>query len=262
LNPKSVDRYRDRYRVSGAKDDSFDAMVIANILRTDRHMFKPILPDSTLLRELRILTHDQQHLIQLKTKLVNQIQSCLKDFYPIALQLFTEIDQGITVNFLLNYPTPKIISVNELRGFLQNQHYPKAEEKAQEIHKELSASQLFVEDFVIRTKSRLLVTLVDHLKTLIAQLAEYQKEIDRLFEQHPDKDIFISLPGSGEKNAPRLLAEIGDNKERYLEAKNLRCEAGTAPITVKSGKTKIVKIRFACRKFLRNTMYQFSFYND
>lgn len=259
LNPKSVDRYRDRYRVSGARDDSFDAMVIANILRTDRHQFKPLLPDSMLLRELKILTRDQQHLIRLRTKLINQIQSCLKDYYPAALQLFTEIDQDITINFLLKYPTPQVTSVKKLMKFFKEHHYPKAEEKTKEIYNTLATSQMFVEEYVIRAKSRFLVTLLNQLQPLRTQIAEYQREIDKLFEQHPDKDSFKSLPGSGQKNAPRLLTEMGDNKERYLEAREVQCEAGTAPITDKSGKVKIVKIRFACRKLFRNIMYQFAF---
>lgn len=259
FNPKAVDRYRDRYRVSGARDDSFDAMVIANILRTDRHQFRPIVPDSMLLRELKILTHDQQHLIRLKTKLINQIQSCLKDYYPVALQFFTEIDQDITIDFLLEHPTAQAISVKKLTKFLKEHHYPKPEDKAKEIYSALTTSQMFVEEYVIRAKSRFLVTLLNQLQPLKAQIIEYQREIDNLFEQHPDKDIFKSLPGSGQKNAPRLLAEMGDNKERYLEARDVQCEAGTAPITDKSGKIKIVKIRFACRKFFRNTMYQFAF---
>ena len=259
FNPKSVDRYRDRYRVSGARDDSFDAMVIANILRTDRHQFRPILPDSDLIRELKILTHDQQRLIRLKTKLVNQIKACLKDYYPIALQFFSDIDQEITIDFLLKYPKPQAISLEKLETFFKEHHYPKVEQKANQIHNKLSAPQIFVEEFVIRAKSRLLISLLTQLRTLMEQIDEYQEEINKLFQQHPDKEIFKSLPGSGEKNAPRLLAEMGDNKERYTQAKDIQCEAGTAPITNKSGKTEIVMMRFACRKLFRNIMYQFSF---
>lgn len=259
INPKSVDRYRDRYRVSGARDDSFDAMVLANILRTDRHQFRAILPNSTLARELKILTQDEQRLIRLKTKLVNQIQSCLKDYYPIALEFFSQIDQLVTLDFLLKFPKPEAISVNKLVKFLKQHRYPSAEEKAKEIHQKLSGPQIFVEGFVIRAKSRLLITLVEQLKDLLFRLDEYQKEIERLFDQHPDSDIFKSLPGAGDKSGPRLLAEMGDNRERYRDRKNLQCEVGTAPVTEKSGKTKIVRMRFACRKSFRNVVYQFAF---
>jgi len=259
INPKSVDRYRDRYRLSGARDDSFDAMVLANIIRTDRNQFRAILPNSPLARELKILTQDEQHLIRLKTRLVNQIQACLKDYWPAALELFSEIDQQVTLDFLLRYPRPEIIPIAELKKFLQKHHYPHSEDKAKEIHKKLSRPQIFIEDFTIRAKSRLLITLVGQLKTLITQLDEYQREITKLFNEHPDCPVFKSLPGSGSKNGPRLLAEMGDNRQRYSEAKNVQCEAGTAPITDASGKSKIVRMRYSCRKPFRNVLYQFAF---
>ncbi len=251
INPKSVDRYRDRYRTSGARDDSFDAMVLANIIRTDKNQHRAILPNSPLARELKILTLDEQKLIHLKTKLLNQIQSCLKDYYPTALDLFCELDRPVTLEFLLKYPKPEKISIAELKRFLKKNHYPGVDEKAKEIFEKLSEPQIFVEEFTIRAKSRMLITLVGHLKILLKQLDEYRKEIDRLFEQHPDSKIFKSLPGAGEKTAPRLLSEIGDNRERYPDRKNLQCDAGTVPITDKSGKTEIVRMRFACRKVFR-----------
>jgi transposase len=259
INPKSVDRYRDRYRVSGARDDSFDAMVLANIIRTDKEQHRAILPNSPLARELKILTQDEQKLIRLKTKLLNQIQSCLKDYYPTALELFCDLERPVTLEFLLKYSQPEKISVVELKRFLKKHHYPGVDEKAKEIHEKLSAPQIFVEEFAVRAKSRFLVTLIEQLKSLLSRLDEYRKEIDILFEQHPDSKIFKSLPGAGEKTAPRLLSEIGDNRERYPDRKNLQCDSGTAPVTDKSGKTKIVKMRFACRKVFRNVIYQFAF---
>ena len=258
INPKSVERYRERYRVSGAKDDTFDAMVLANIIRTDRHQYQPIMPSSPLARELKILTQDEQRLIHHKTKLVNQIESCLKDYYPAALKLFSEIAQPITLAFLGLYPTPRKLSFKELRRFLHKNHYPGVESKAEEMFTLLS-NQIFVEEFASRAKARMLTALVEQLKVLLLSLAEYRKEIDKLFEEHDDADIFKGLPGSGEKIAPRMLSEIGDNRERFTDKDNLQCYAGTAPITRQSGKTSVVHMRFSCNKRLRNILYQFAF---
>jgi len=255
----SVDRYRDRYRTSGARDDYFDAMVLANIIRTDKDQHRAILPDSPLAQELKILTQDEQRLIHLKVKLLNQIRACLKDYYPIVLELFDELDRPIAIEFLLKYQRPEKISVNELKKFLKKHRCPGADEKAKEFHEKLSKPQIFVEEFTVRAKSRLLITLVEQLKMLLKQLDEYRKEIERLFEQHPDSKIFKSLPGAGEKTAPRMLAQIGDNRQRYPDRKNLQCDAGTAPITDTSGNIKIVRMRVACRKPFRNVIYQFAF---
>lgn len=259
INPRSVDSYRDRYRVSGAKDDSFDAMVLANIIRTDRNQHRALMPNSDLARELKILTQDEQRLIRLKTKLLNQIQSCLKDYYPKALELFSEIDQAITLEFLIQFPQPKKIPMKDLKSFFKKRSYPNRDKKVQEIYDKLSEPHIAVEEFTVRAKSRMLVALVTQLKTLLPQLAQYQKEIKKLFEQHPDHDIFKNLPGAGDKTAPRLLSEIGDVRERYIDAKNLQCDAGTAPVTKSSGKLKIVHMRFACRRSFKNVLYQFAF---
>lgn len=259
INPKSVDRYRDRYRVSAARDDTFDAMVIANIIRTDRDKHRAIIPNSLLARELKILTRDEQRLIRLKTRLINQIRACLKEYYPVALELFSEIDIAVTVDFLLKYPAHSRITVNKLEKFLRQHRHSGAVKKAKEIHEKLAAPQMFVEEFTARAKSRLLITLVEQLKSLRSQLDEYQKEISLLFDQHPDSNIFKSLPGSGDKSGPRLLAEMGDNRERYSDRSELQCIAGTAPITDKSGKMKHVRMRFARNKTFHNVVYQFAF---
>jgi hypothetical protein len=234
-------------------------MVIANVIRTDREQFRALIPDSDLVRELKVLTTDEQKLIRLKTRLVNQIRDCLKDYYPAALDLFSQIDQMITVDYLLKFPEPRVISVRKLETFFKKHSYPAATEKAKEIHEILSKSRIFVKEFTIRAKSRFLITLVEQLKSLIITLDDYQKEIKRIYEKHPDSKVFKSLPGAGDKNGPRLLAEMGDNRDKYQKRKNLQCDVGTAPVTKASGKSKNVRMRFACRKTFRNVVHQFAF---
>lgn len=259
INPKSVNRYRDRYRPSGAKDDTFDAMVLSNIIRTDINQFKPIIPNSNLARELKILTQDEQKLVFLKTKLVNQIQSCLKSYYPAALTLFANIEQPVALDFLLKYPTHQIPAFNQLKKILKKHHCHNIEQRTNEIINILSGSKFFVEEFTVRAKSRMLITLVEQLKMLLLKLNEYKIEINKLFDQHPDSDIFKSLPGAGEKTAPRMLSEFGDNRERFSDKKEIQCFAGTAPVTKRSGKTITVHVRHSCRKQFRNIIYQFAF---
>ena len=126
INPKAVSRYRDRYRTSGAKSDPLDALVLANILRTDRHRFRPLLPDTTLARELKVLTRDHRHLVKSRTALSNQLTACLKAYYPRALELFSKVTQPITLAFLKAYPTPQGASGLSLKGlkcFLREQRY-------------------------------------------------------------------------------------------------------------------------------------------
>jgi hypothetical protein len=104
-------------------------------------------------------------------------------------------------------------------------------------------------------KSLLATTLVNQLRTLEAQLKEYRRRIAQAFADHPDCDLFSSLPGSGKKLAPRLLGEIGANREVFASAEALQRYAGTAAVTKQSGKTCFVHIRRACNKVLRATVH-------
>lgn len=260
INPKAVDRYRDRYTSSKAKDDNFDAEVIANALRTDLHRLRLLRPDSELLRELRILVKDQSRLIRIQTMFFNQLHACLKDYYPVAEELFDNLDGVTPLEYLKRYPRPTNASFKELEKFLRSHHHPHPEKKAREIADALSGPQIPVDEFTVRAKSFGMLAKVENIQMLRIQIQNYQDKIDELFEKHPDSNIFKSLPGAGEKTAPRLLVEFGDNRERYSDADSVQCEAGTSPVTRKSGNAVTnVCIRRACRKTFRNTMHQFSY---
>jgi len=103
-----------------------------------------------------------------------------------------------------------------------------------------------------------MLALVAQLRPVIDDIAAYDTEIDRLFRQHPDSTAFMSLPRAGERLAPRLLAEWGDDRGRYADASSVQALAGTAPVAVQSGNYARVRKRSACTKPLRNVLYQFA----
>jgi transposase len=108
-------------------------------------------------------------------------------------------------------------------------------------------------------KSLLALSLVQMLFVIEKQLAVYRQRIEELFARHPDHDLFGSLPGAGPKIAPRLLAEIGDDRERFDgDAQNLQCLGGTAPVTRRSGKYRRCHRRWACDKYLRHGIHLFA----
>ena len=105
----------------------------------------------------------------------------------------------------------------------------------------------------------LALSLVQMLFAVEKQLGQYRKRIEELFSRHPDHDLFGSLPGAGPKLAPRLLSEIGDDRERFEgDAQNLQCLAGTAPVTRRSGKYRTCHQRWACNKYLRHAVHLFA----
>lgn len=248
INPKAVARYRDRYKVSGAKSDDFDAMVLANILRTDLDRFRPLCFSSELMKELGILVKDQKGLIETKTQTSNMITSCLKEYYPLPLKLFSKLDQDLTIAFLKKYPTPQKadqMSKSNLCNFLKKQHYNRPS-KLDELYETIQIENFLVDEITSRAKSRLMNALLIQLQEIRKQLELYAQEITRLFEEDPDHDIFNSLPGSGPKIGPRLMSCLGDDRNQYDNFKAVQCEAGTAPITRSSGNYRSVSIRRAC----------------
>ncbi len=110
----------------------------------------------------------------------------------------------------------------------------------------------------MRAKSLLTLALVEQLSSLVVRIAQYDKEIERLFSQHSDAPIFLGLPGAGKRLAPRLLAEWGGDRERYSDASGVQALAGTSPVVYQSGNYSRARKRYACSKPFRNTLYQYA----
>lgn len=229
--------------------------------RNDLDTLPRLLPDSSIIAELKALTRDQDRLIQMQTRLVNQIIAALKAYYPLALTLVSKIQQEVTLAFLLRYPTlseARAASVAEVETVLRQAKHPPAARKAQEITEAVQQAHLAADPITTGTKARLLVILLQQLQPLIDGIALYDAEIARLFVTHPDHVLFDGLPGAGERLAPRLLAEWGDERQRSDSAASVQMLGGTAPLPFQSGNFCTAHQRFSCIKPLRNLLYQFA----
>jgi len=258
VNPKTVDRRR---KPSGAKTDAIDAYLLAKTGRSDLADLRRLAPASPLVQELQMLTRDQDGLIQGQTRLVNQLTACLKAYYPVALDLFTKLQQPLTLAFLQAYPTLEAAqgaTLDELTQLLRQHHHPTPSPTAQALWERLHRPQLKADVITTRSNSRLLLALVSQLAPLLEPIKQYDAEITRLFLTHPDSPIFLSLPRAGTRLAPRLLAGWGDDRERYTSAASVQALAGTSPVAYESGKYAKAHRRYACSKPLRNTLYQFA----
>jgi transposase len=109
VNPKALDRARDRFRQSGAKSDPFDARVLAEFLRTDHAHLRALQPSSEAAQELKLLTEDYQRQVRQQTRLVNQLTATLKAYYPRALEV-AELTTALAREFLQAYPTPDAVA--------------------------------------------------------------------------------------------------------------------------------------------------------
>ena len=259
MNPKAAERYRDRKAPSGVKDDFLDAWSFGDALRTDGHGWRPLLPNDPQTQLLRILCRDEISLIEQRTALVLQLQQALHEYFPAALEAFDEWTQPSAWEFIVHFPTPaELVKAGKRKWqtFLHTHrlYRPTMAEKRLEI---FARADQFVSPSaaVTEAKSLLAVTLAKTLRILDAQIKEYRQRIEKKFAEHPDHGIFDSLPGAGAKLAPRLLAEIGANREVFDSAEALQAYAGTAPVTKQSGKSRFVIVRRACNKVLRATVH-------
>jgi len=258
VNPRTVDRRR---KPAGAKTDAIDAYLLAKTGRSDLPDLRRLQPDTAQIQELKALTRDQDALIQSQTRLVNQLTACLKAYYPVALELFTKVQQHSTLVFLQTYPTPdsaKAASLDEMTAVLKQAHHPNPTKAAQHIWHTLRQPHLQADAITTRTKARLMLALVSQLLPLVEQITAYDKEITRLFLSHPDRETFSSLPGAAKRLAPRLLAGWGDDRTRYSDAASIQALAGTSPVPYESGNYSKVHKRYACIKPLRNALHQFA----
>jgi transposase len=258
VNPKTANQLRN---VAGAKTDQIDAHLLAKMGRFNLREMRRWEPDSPTVQELKTLTRDQDTLIQTQTRLVNQLTACLKEYYPVALKLFTKLHQRSTLLFLQVYPTQEAVqaaSLEEITATLRAGKHTTFRRVAPKIFEEVHHPQLSANPITVRAKSRLMLSLVKQLLIVIEDIAHYDEQIGTLFLTHADQILWSSLPGAGKRLAPRLLAEWGDDRHRYADANAVQTLAGTAPVPFQSGNYAKAHKRFACLKPLRNALQQFA----
>ena len=258
VDPRTVDRRR---AASGAKTDTIDAYLLAKTGRADLVDLHRLTPDSEKIAELKLLTRDQDALIRMQTRLVNQLTACLKAYYPVALELFAKLQQKSTLLFLQTYPTPQAAmaaSAEQITEVLRRAKHSNPIPTATEIVERLQQPHLQADAVTTRAKSRLMLALASQLLPLLEQIKQYDKEIHTLFLTHEDHELFASLPRAGKRLAPRLLAEIGDDRTRDLDASSLQALGGTSPVLFQSGMYSKAHRRMGCIKPLRNALHQFA----
>ena len=262
LNPKSAQAYRQRKAPSGVKDDQLDAWSFADALRVDGQNWKPLRREDPLIKELRLLCRDEVGLIEQRTAFISQLRHALAEYYPTALEAFADWNAVSAWMFLQRFPTPQLLEKagkRQWEKFLHSRHLWRNESGPRRMELFAKATEFCGSEPTANAKSMLTLSLVAMLFAIEKQLGLYRKRIEELFQSHPDHDLFGSLPGAGPKLAPRLMAEIGDDRKRFEgDVQNLQCLAGTAPVTKRSGRHWECHQRWACDKYLRHAVHLFS----
>lgn len=263
INPRAASRYRDRHTLSGAKSDSGDAKMLAELVRTDRHNHRQVAGDTAMAEGVKVLARAHQTLIWERTRATNRLRSSLREYFPAALETFDELAHRDALAVLAKASTPteaakltpaKIRTVLRDAGRQRN-----IETLADTIAAGLRTDSLRAPGPVETAHgatTRATVAIVIELNAQIEQLAG---ELADHFEQHPDSDIYLSLPGIGVVLGARMLGEFGDDPNRYANAKSRKNYAGTSPITRASGTRSVVLARFVRNSRLADALDQGAF---
>jgi hypothetical protein len=263
VNPLSTSRYRERHSTSGAKSDPGDAFVLAELARLDGHNHQPIAGDSELVEAVKVLARAHQSLIWTRQRQLNQLRSTLREFYPGALAAFDQLGSGDAMAVLSIAPTPALgrgLSRSKIAAALRRGgRQRRIDERAAEIQTALRAQQLQAPTIVADAMGATVSALVAVAAELTAQITGIQAQLAEHFDQHPDAKIIRSLPGLGMTLGARVLAEFGDDPNRYADAKSRKNYAGTSPITRASGKHRVVLARHARNRRLADACYLWAF---
>jgi len=251
---------RQRYHASQAHTDDSDAALLARLLWTDRERYQPLQADTHLTQQLRAQMRFVEQLRRAIHRQHNQLRAVLLRTYPQAVGLFSTLTTQISLQFLQVYPTAQAaaaLTLDEFRAFCQQQHYSHPQRIAQR-YAHLIAPAPTAQPATVVAYQEQIPIWAELLLLQVQRHTAAQRRLTALFTQHPDADIFASLPGAGALLAPALLAKFGDQRARFPTAAVVQACAGTCPVTEQSGKKTYIHFRRSCDKEFRRIAQHFA----
>jgi len=260
VSPNAIKTWREGEVVSGAKSDAGDALVIAEYLRLRHHRLRPVQPYSPQTKALRTVVRTRDDIVQMRVRATNQLSALLEAHWPGATTIFADVESPISLAFLRRYPTAAAAQLGEKRlaAFLTSHGYS-GRRAASVLLARLRSAPAGTTDPVL---TKAVSDAVNALVTVLEALNTAGKQLDRSviahLGEHPDAEVFTSLPRSGQINAAQVLAEWGDSRAAYDGPDAVAALAGVTPVTKASGKQHAVHFRWACNKRFRQALTTFA----
>ena len=254
IHPNVVKASRPRYSASQGKTDASDAYLLADLLRTDGHRFRPLKPPSDEIKALRGIVRLRDDLVAQRVKLANQLRALLDGFWPGAAAIFADVDSPIALDFLDRYPTPQAaasLGQKRMAAFMGRHAYCGRRTAAELLERLRSAPVGRAGELEAEAKGECVRAIVAVLRPLVAQVATLTAAAEHAVQAHADGRVVTPLFKKGRVVAAQLLAELGDERARFLSPDHLAAEGGVAPVTKQSGKHRAVGFRWACNMRLR-----------
>jgi transposase len=261
LNPTTLAKYREAFTPSRAKDDPTDAEFAAELVRQHRDRLKVWYPDDAETRTLRYLVEHRRRLVHDRTRISNRLTSLLKCYFPQVLMWFPDLRTDLVCDFLLRWST--LESLHGVRRatllkFFQAHHSVRRDTLEKRLAAIKESVPLTTDRAVIDSSVLMVTALAAQLKTTLAAIRQFDREIAKRSAVHPDIALFQSLPGAAEVYAPRLLVTLGSKRDRWTTAEELACLSGIAPVMERSGKSVWIRWRYFCPKFMRQSFHEYA----
>jgi transposase len=247
VNPLQASQYRKRHAVSGAKSDQLDAHVLADMVRTDSHQLRAVAGDSAEAEAIKVVTRMHKTLIWERTRTTQRLRHALREYFPAALEAFEDLDATDTLELLAKAPDPASaarLTTVQISAALKRARRRTIAEKAARIQAALRAEHLGQPAVVTAAYAASTRALTAVLVVLNEQVKTLQGQVEAHFGRHPAAEIVCSQPGLGPIFGARVLAEFGDDPDRYTSSKARKNYAATSPITRASGKKKVALARY------------------
>jgi hypothetical protein len=263
INPVQAARYWERHTSSGAKSDPGDAHRLAEIVRVDRVHHRPVAGDSTVAEHVKVSARAHQTMIWTRQRNTSMTRSMLRAYYPAALTAFDDLASRDALAVLAAAPSPEqgrkltAARVETLLRKAGRQRYVSA--RAAEIVVALRSEQLPARPGVVDAYAAAVAGLVAVTTEMVRQIAVLEEQVRAGFGRHPDVEIYLSQPGLGMILGARVLAEFGDDPDRYADARGRKNYSGMAPVTRASGTKRVVLARHARNQRLADALYQQAF---
>jgi transposase len=261
IHPQTLCSYRKGLRPCGPKSDPSDADLLLEFLLRHFDQVRPLRPDTVETRTLRILVEERRKFVDDHTAHTNRLTGWLKQIFPQILGWFDDPGSPLVAKLLGRWPTLEALQKAKpetLRSFFQKNNsrsQARIEERIEQIGKAVPATH---DQALIYAGGRVIENLLKGIARLRQTIAELDQAIETRFKQHPDFFIVNSFPGAGPVMAPRLIAALGTDRERFGSASELQCCTGIAPIVVSSGNQHITQWRWSCSQFLRQTIHEWA----
>lgn len=262
VNPKQFAKYRESYPGGDSKSDPSDARYIARMLRERISTLKPWIPDDETTRRLANLSQQRRNIVNNQVAQRQQLIAHLKSYFPLLLELFGERTRlGLLLKILSRWSDPR-----QLRR-ADRQHVDRVlrengirnQSQREELIDRIRGSKLLTSDAaIIEPLSIVCELLAKQIEASCKTVQAFDQQIEEALKKHPDGKLFTSLRGAGPTLAARLLCAFGSQKDRWKDADELAAFSGIAPVTRQSGKSRVVRQRWACPKYLKQTFHEFA----